>query len=92
MYPEKYRKALCHMREDFNEARTDPFEIGFICGIFAVKENIRKTTDVHINVKKFYRPHNTHLSQDVINKFDMNYVYWSDEGELSTVAVLFLQP
>lgn len=81
VYPEKYRKNYKFTKGDEMQAATEPFEIGLICGIFSKKQIIRRMSDVHINVKKFYRPHNTCLSVDEISKLDLNYLYWSDEGQ-----------
>lgn len=59
---------------------SDPFEIGYICAIWSKKQEITKSADVRLTLKKFYRPHNTNLPQDEIRTLDLNLVYSSDEG------------
>jgi len=77
MYPERYRKTDA-LEDDCT--LEEPFDIGFICGMFSGKVAIRSKGDVYVHVKKFYRPHNTHLRRRDANEKDLNLLYWSDEG------------
>lgn len=83
LYPEKYRKPSRVKSVQDEDVLSDPFDIGYISGMWSKRKEITKSSDVKLELKKFYRPHNTYLSLDVIRKLDLNLLYWSDEGTLS---------
>jgi len=63
------------------EKREEPFDAGFIYGIFMKRSTKKRSKDVILKVKKLYRPHNTHLFRSAADQEDFNKLYWSDEGE-----------
>lgn len=81
LYPEKYRKKFT--RDDDDNTIENPFDIAFISEIFSKKRNVRRAQDIRLRVKKFYRPHNTHLKQSEADLLHLNLLYWSEEGEHS---------
>lgn len=59
----------------------EPFNIGYIISIHA-KSGPHSSKDILLTVKKFYRPQDTHLDEDLVKNLDLNLLYWSDEGKI----------
>lgn len=77
-YPEKYRKKLT--KDDGSISQEEPFDVGYISKIFSKKLDDKKTQEISLLVKKFYRPHNTHLERKEADRMLFNTLYWSEEG------------
>lgn len=80
MYPEFYRKSSDHVKGS-NLDTPDPFCIAYINKVYATTNDIIVSpSDIHIKVNKLYRPENTHKDRTLMEKADLNMVYWSDES------------
>ncbi len=58
--------------------------------MFSKTRKIKKSSDVKLKVKKFYRPQNTHQDQKTVYQSNLNLLYWSEDGELYIRAGCFL--
>nr|XP_022900238.1 DNA (cytosine-5)-methyltransferase PliMCI-like [Onthophagus taurus] len=74
LYTEYYRKTSDFVKKG-NSDTPQPFCIGVIENII---EN-SNAKDIKVEVRKFYRPENTHRGIFVTYQEDLNYLYWSEE-------------
>jgi DNA (cytosine-5)-methyltransferase 1 len=79
-YPELYRKISDNVK-NVNFDISEPFDIGYITSIYSTTESkLLASINLYITVKKLFRPENTHASELLTRKSDINILFWSDEG------------
>lgn len=79
-YPEAYRKFNDKVKGS-NIDTPKPFDIGYITSIYSTSNSaLLAGVNAYITVKKMYRPENTHKSEILKKKSDINILFWSDEG------------
>uniref|UniRef100_A0A1B6C2M8 DNA (cytosine-5)-methyltransferase n=1 Tax=Clastoptera arizonana TaxID=38151 RepID=A0A1B6C2M8_9HEMI len=79
MFPEFYRKSSDHIKGS-NDTTPSPFVIGYIKAIVTRSHNkLVESSDICLQIKKMYRPENTHKGNALAQQVDLNMVYWSDE-------------
>ena len=83
-YPEFYRKGG-HIKGS-NEEVAEPFRIARILSIFCRKAV--KSSNIKLEVAKFYRPENTHMQLKSTYYKDLNLLYWSEETVVIDLAVV----
>lgn len=77
-YPELYRKSTKYVKGS-NANVPEPFRIGRILSIFCQTKPKSESEKVKIEIKKFYRPENTHKGHKGSCYFDINLLHWSEE-------------
>lgn len=73
LYPEYYRKTSDNIKGS-NLETPEPFCVGLI------EEIIEHPAEVKLRIRKFYRPENTHKGISLAYQRDLNFLYWSNEG------------
>ncbi|XP_011402705.2 PREDICTED: DNA (cytosine-5)-methyltransferase 1-like isoform X1 [Amphimedon queenslandica] len=79
-YPEKYRKVSDYVKGS-NIDSPSPFQIGQVLEIFSKSlggKLIDNNKIVHIKLRMYYRPQDTHKGDEATAQYDLNLLYWSD--------------
>ena len=71
IYPEHWRKPDVYRSDHHNTC--EPYQI------VRLEQIVGKGRNLHIRVRKMYRPHDTHLSIEEARKKPLTVLYWTDE-------------
>lgn len=77
IHTEFYRKNNKTKYSNSNKDTPNPYDVGHI---LSIEYKPSDPSTLRIKVVKLYRPENTHVGQSLINKANLNLLYWSNEG------------